>query len=184
MKQGHARTAGRLVQKLELCGREYTLRSPGIGRLFADLEAHIISQRADPLDAVAKAIAAGRIPEAQQDRAWRAAMEQATRGNAVTPAELAQFEQSPRGLAYKLWTCLQAEHAQEFPSPDDVLALVERAVEEAAEKHPGNPAAASAELARLAGNVEVATGEADAKNSSGPSPAEARAEPKENDPAG
>ena len=174
--QGHARTAGRLKRTVTLCGRQYTLTTPGIGRLFADMEAHVVSLRADPLAAVAQAIQAGRIPEAQQDRAWRAAMEQATRANVASQAEIAQFEQSPRGLAYKLWACLKDEHAKEFPTPDDVLRLVEEAIEEAVQKYPDNPDAAQVELARLMGAVQVATGEADAGNSSGPIRAD-RAQP-------
>jgi len=180
---GQARTMGRIKRTLTVCGRKYTLTAPGIGQLYADLEAYIISRRSDPLEAVARAIAAGKIPESQQDRAWRIAMEQATRMGAVSQAEMTEFENSPRGLAYKLWACLQAEHAAEFPDPESVLRLVEKAVEEAAARHPDNPEAATAELARLMQVTAVATGEADAGNSSGPTRA-GRAEPEAAAPGG
>jgi len=155
MSDGHARTAGRLAEEITVGGRTYRLR-PIITGLYAELEAYVAAQRGNPLALATEACKMA--PPEQHDAIWQAAMSQASKARVVTAAEIAEFERSIRGLAWKLWACLQAEHAAEFPRPDDALRLIEEAGEQ--------------RMAEVASKVHVASGEADLGNSDGPGPSQ------------
>ncbi len=161
---GHARTAGRLFQTLKVSGKKYTLRAPPVGTLIADMEAYIVSLRENPFVLAADAVE--KLPEslpadrraALEERIWKAAEAASIRSGAASAAEMNEFTNSLRGIAYQLWTCLQEEQGDEIQSVGDALGLIERFVEEAGESG----------LTELRAKVLSATGEADAKNSSGP----------------
>jgi len=161
---GHARTAGRIIQTLTVEGKEYTLRAPSIGRLIADMEGYIASLRQNPFVTAAKACA--ELPEiiptelraAMEERIWKSAESASVRSGAVSAVEMNEFTDSPRGLAYQLMTCLEADHGEEIATVDDALSLMERFIEDAGEEG----------IIELKAKVMAATGEGDAKNSSGP----------------
>lgn len=152
---GHARTAGRLFQTLGVDGKNYKLRAPPVGSLIADMEAYIVSLRENPFVLAAEAI---EKHPALEDRIWKSAERAAIRSGAASAEEMNEFTSSLRGMAYQLWTCLQEEHGDEIQSVGDALSLIERFVEQEGE----------AGLTALRAKVLSATGEADAKNSSGP----------------
>lgn len=161
---GHARTAGRLYQTLKVGGETYTLKAPPIGRLIADMEAYIVSLRKNPFVTAAEAVEglSGTLTaerrEAIENRIWLAAQSASIRSGAASAAEMHEFSESLRGLAYQLHTCLEIEHGDTIKTVDDALSLLERFLEENGEDG----------LLELKTKVLSATGEADAKNSSGP----------------
>ncbi len=178
---GHARTAGKLIQILKVGGKKYTLRAPPIGSMMADMEAYIVSLRQNPFLLAAAAVktlppvdagcerrpateklwlAAEKLQAALVDRIWKAAESASIKSGAASGAEMDEFTQSLRGVAYQLWTCLIEDHGDELTSVDDTISLIERFAEE------HGPDA----LVDLQLMVHSATGEADAKNSSGPTP--------------
>jgi len=166
---GHARTTGRLIQTLEVGGVKYTLRAPPIGRLIADMEAYIVSLRKNPFVMAAEAVAdLRRTLSAEQltvveERIWKAAEVASVRSGAASAEEMDAFTQSLRGIAYQLYTCLEQDHGKVIRSVDDALSLIEEFVEEHGQTG----------LQVLQAKIHAATGEADAKNSSGPSPKKA-----------
>jgi hypothetical protein len=156
---GLARTSGQLYQELVIGGKTYTLRPPAMTGLYGKMEAYIIAQRVDPL--VLAATACKTAPKEQHDAIWQAAMKVASKARTVEATEMAEFENSVKGLAFKFWACLQEKHAQDVLTPDDALRLLEEAGDE--------------RIGEILAKVHVASGQADLGNSSGPSP-KARAE--------
>jgi len=163
---GHARTAAQLTQQVTVGDKQYTLRAPPVVGLCAQLEAYIVSQREDPL--VLAARACQHAPKEQHDTIWQAAMKVAVKSRVVEAAEMTAFENSLRGVAFKLWACLQEDHAAEFATPEDALRLLEEIGEE--------------RLEEVVAKVHLASGEADAGNSSGPSPKARAANPADESP--
>jgi hypothetical protein len=70
---------------------------------------------------------------------------------------LSAFETSLLGTAFKLWSALKADHLKDFPSPQAVLDKLISLGEQQGEK----------KLAEILLKLEVASGEADLKNSAG-----------------
>ncbi len=161
---GLARTAGRLFQTLKVGGVTYTLKAPPIGRLIGDMEAYVISLRKNPF--ITAFEACSELPSdlpakdraAIEERIWKAAEAASVRSGAASAAEMNEFAGSLRGMAYELMTCLEAEHGDTIKTVDDALSLLEKFIEEKGEDG----------LRELKTKVMSATGEADAKNSSGP----------------
>jgi hypothetical protein len=148
MSDGHARTAGKLTRSITVGGKTYRL-APVQQGMYAELEAYVAESRANPMALAVEACKTA--PAEQHDTIWRAAMREASRARVVTAEEIGEFEASVRGLAWKLWACLQKHHAEEFPEPADALRLVEQAE---AEKR----------LEELATEVHTASGEEDLGN--------------------
>lgn len=163
---GMARSSGRQFQKLTIGGKEYTLRAPSVGRLIADMEAYVVSLRQNPLSMAVEAVRKLPADLTDQERArfeaaiWKAAEAASVRTGAISVDEMNEFTSSPRGLAYMFHTCLEADHGDEIQTVDQALGLIETYVE--AEGKEG--------LIGLRMMILSATGEGDAKNSSGPSP--------------
>ncbi len=163
---GMARSSGRQFQKLTIGGKKYTLRAPSVGRLIADMEAYVVSLRQNPLSLAVEAIRRLPVDLTALERArfeaaiWKAAEAASVRTGAISVDEMNEFTSSPRGLAYQLHTCLEADHGKEVTTVDQALSLIETYVE--AEGQDG--------LMAMRMMILGATGEGDAKNSSGPSP--------------
>ena len=104
---GHARTAGRLFQTLKVGDKKYTLRAPSVGSLIADMEAYIVSLRENPFIMAAKACQrlADTVPTDKQaaieERIWKAAEAASIRSGAASAAEMNEFTESLRGIAYQ-----------------------------------------------------------------------------------
>jgi hypothetical protein len=169
--QGAARTVGRIPQRFKAGGKTYTLHAPSVGDLIVEMQAYMISLRGNPLlqavDAVRR-LPADLTPEQRElfaQRIWQSAEAASVRVNAPDPDEITRFENSLTGIAFRLWKCLQEDHADEFPDVESVLRLMELMVEEE-----GDTA-----LDELVIKTRQATGEEDAKNSSGPTQSQGRA---------
>jgi hypothetical protein len=149
----HARVAGKTSQTIELGGKIYTLRPYTVG-LWAEMSAFVRGLKGDPIREVCQRLDA--IPPEQQQRWMRAAVEAAA-NQSPSEQELSAFEKSLLGTAFRLWTTLRSEHANEFPGPQAVLdALLALSQREGEKK-----------LAEIMLKLEVAGGEADLKNSAG-----------------
>jgi hypothetical protein len=145
----HYRTAGVGYRPVVIAGQEYKIRPLTIG-VYAAMEAFIVAQRPDPLEIASEAVK--KLPPAQHDAIWRAAMNHAVAARTVTAEEAAAFENSVDGLAWKLWHCLKENH----PEIDGVEAAKGLLIK-AGEEH----------FEMLARSVELGSGEADLGKSSG-----------------
>jgi len=170
--EGAARTAGRIPQTITVKGKRYTLRAPPVGDLIVEMQAYMVSLRGNPLLQAVDAVR--HLPPDLTDeqlarfehRIWKTAEAASVRVNAPTPDEITQFENSIQGIAYRLWICLKEDHGDEIASVEDALRLVEILAEEKGESA----------LDEVVIKTRQATGEEDAKNSSGPSPSQGRAD--------
>lgn len=149
----HGRVAGANFQTLELGGKSYTLRPYVVG-LYAEMSAFVRNLKGNPINAVCKAWDS--IPASQREF-WMAAAVKEAAAQSVTPEDLAAFEQSLLGTAFKLWSTLKADHIDEFPTPYAVMDRMIALKEEEGE----------AKLAEIMAKLHVASGEADLKNSAG-----------------
>jgi len=149
----HARVAGKTSQTIELGGKTYTLKPYVVG-LWAEMSAFVRSLKGDPIKEVCDRLDA--IPPDQQQRWMKAAVEAAA-DQTPTEQDLSAFERSLLGTAFKLWTTLKTEHLKEFPGPHAVMDKLISLTEEEGEK----------KLAEIIMKLEVASSEADLKNSAG-----------------
>jgi hypothetical protein len=146
-----SRVAGTQAHTMEIDGKTYTLRPHLVG-VVAEMEDYVRSLRGDPLAIATEACK--HSPVSQHDAIWRAAIERSQQQQLVSAMDMATFENSLHGLAFKLWVCLRDSHGEEIKSPRDALNLLEKAGEE--------------KLAEINAKVHQASGEGDLKNSSGP----------------
>ena len=167
--KGLAETLGIQTGTVAIGGKTYSLASPSIVELYAEVESYVRSLQPNPLVEAAKAEMELRqlgLPPDEQILAREAIRETAARAlnaaGTVTEEAMTRFELSAHGWAFKLWQCLKKHHAKDFPTLDSVIALVTQYRDEG-----GDEALLQEELSKV-------TGEADAKNASGPSPNEAR----------
>jgi hypothetical protein len=149
----HARVAGKTSQTIDLGGKPYTLKPYVVG-LWAEMSAFVRGLKGDPIKEVCDRLDS--IPADQQQRWMRAAVEAAA-NQSPTAEELSAFERSLLGIAFKLWTTLKSEHANEFPDPYAVMDKLVALSEQEGEK----------KLAEIMMKMEVASGEADLKNCAG-----------------
>lgn len=146
---GQHRAAGLQTSTITISGRTYTLRPLTVGA-YAQFEDWVVSQKGDPIAALAKVI--DQIPAAHRDQAWEAAITAAQKARIVTTAEMAAAENSLHGIAWKLWKCLEQDHP-EVNSVDAALQLLIAAGQQRADE--------------IKAALRVASGEEDLKNSSG-----------------
>ena len=161
---GQARTTGGLTQTITLNGKEYTLCVRLVGQ-ERRMEDYVLSLRDDPIDIASKACA--KVPSEMHEAIWSAAIKQASRNRVVSSEEMEDFRRSIQGTAYMLWDCIQEHHKEEVKTPEDALALMENEAERVATE--GGQEAVEAWLAGLQLKIQVASGEEDLGNSSGPS---------------
>ena len=168
MSSKQHRTAGVDYVEIDIDGQKYKLRPLTLG-LYAEMESYIVAQRGDPLGEAAKACE--RVPEKYHAAIWDAAMRQAVQGRTVTAEEAATFENSIRGLAWKLWKCLERDQP-DVDSVDAALAILTKL--------------GPARLEEINYKVQLASGEADLGKSSGQQPTEKATakDPGGKDPAG
>jgi hypothetical protein len=123
----HHRTAAASYQTLTIDETVFTLRPLTLGT-YAEMESFIIERRGDPLREAAASIECGEIPQKHHSAIWDAAMRQAMAGRNVSAHEVADFENSVTGVAWKLWKCVQADHP-EIDSVEKALLLIDSAGE-------------------------------------------------------
>ena len=156
----HGRVAGEPTQTIELGGKTYTLK-PFVVGVWAEMSAFVRRLKGDPIKEVCERLAS--IPTDQQARWMKVAVEAAA-NQSPTDQELASFETSLLGTAFKLWTTLVGPKAQrdkdilaEFPDAHAVMdRLVSLGEQEGEQK-----------LAEIMMKLDLASGEADLKNSHG-----------------
>lgn len=144
------RTAGVDYREIAIGEKTYKMRPLTVGA-YAELEAYIVSKRPDPLALASQA--AAKAPASQHDAIWRAAMDRAMALRTVTPEEAQAFEDSMDGLAWKFWQCIRQDH----PEVDSIQAAKELIISAGDER-----------LREIAVATELASGEADLGNSTGP----------------
>jgi hypothetical protein len=150
---GHARLSGKIHKDLLINGKTYTLSRPALVGVYAEMEAFLVSRKSDP---IVLAVEACRLaPAAMHATIWEAAMKTGSSARIATAEEMAAFEASPWGIAFKLWKCLDKKHEQEFPTPESAMKLLEEIGDN---------------LPELTATLAVVSGEADLGNSSGRSP--------------
>lgn len=109
-------------QTIDLDGTQYTLRPRRFS--YQEMEAFVVSQRADPLDAAVEAV--GKTPAAFHPGIWDAAMRAVINNRSVaTIQEMTDFESSIRGYAWKLWQAVKGDHP-EIDSLEKAMELLER----------------------------------------------------------
>ena len=149
----HARVAGKTFHTIELGGKQYTLRPYVVG-LWAEMSAFVRRLKGDPIGEVCRRLET--IPPEQRPQWMRAAVEAAA-NQSPSDEELAAFEQSLLGTAFRLWCALRADHAAEFADPQAVLDVLLAL----------DPREGEKKLAEIVLKLEVAGGEADLKNFDG-----------------
>jgi hypothetical protein len=134
--------------------REYTLKPYVVG-IWAEMSSFVRSLKGDPIKEICDRLDS--IPPEQQARWMKVAVDAAS-NQSPTEVELAAFEKSLLGTAFKLWSTLKADHVDEFPTPQSVMDKLISLSETEGEK----------KLAEIMLKLEVASGEADIKNLPGP----------------
>lgn len=152
--QNVQRTAGKSYETLTVGDRKIKLRPLKVG-IYADLEAYVFEMRGDPLEAAGAAVA--KLPAQLHPAIWEAAFRVVMTNRAVSTAEISAFETSVRGIAWKLWKCVETDQPE--------IDSLEKALELLTEIGPAR--AAEVEL-----KLKVASGEADLGKSTGPMEAE------------
>jgi hypothetical protein len=146
----HQRTAGVDQRTVPIAGQDYTFRPLTVG-VYASMEAYVVSRRPDPLAIASEAVK--RLPASQHDAIWKAAMSAAITNRTISPAEMSDFENSVDGLCWKIWQSLKQDH----PEIDSVEAARDLLVK----------AGEAGEFEKVSRTVEITSGEADLKKSSG-----------------
>jgi hypothetical protein len=146
----HHRTAGVDQRTVPIAGKDYTFRPLTVG-LYASMEAYVVSRRPDPLAIASEAVK--RLPAQNHDAIWRAAMSAAITARTVSPAEMSDFENSVDGLCWKVWQSLKQDH----PEIDGIEAAKQLVMK----------AGEAGEFEMLSRTVEITSGEADLKKSTG-----------------
>jgi hypothetical protein len=162
MSDGHARTTGALYRVVTLGGNKYKLRPFSLG-VLPEMEAFIISKREDPIVWATRACLLA--PESQHKVIWEVAMEKSIRARAVTDSEINEFRGTSIGNAWVFWVCARQDNPGVFPDKATCPGIYEdECVRKALEIM---SCATDQELAILQAEAQVASGEADAKNSTG-----------------
>lgn len=145
----HHKTAGVAYETLNVGDQIYKLRPLKVG-VYAEMEAYVLSQRIDPLQAASEAIS--KIPPQYHQAIWDAAMKAVMASRTVSAQEMAAFGNSPRGIAWMLWKLMEQDHP-EINSVETAIELMERIGPERAQ-----------EIQR---KIQIASGESDAEKSFG-----------------
>jgi len=106
---------------MTISGKAYTVRPLAIAALTClDMERYIASQRVDLIAAAHKATltAPAHLHAAIFDAAMRAVL-----NSSVRPDEIAEFDRSIRGYAFKFWHGIKADHP-EVDSVDKALEIL------------------------------------------------------------
>ena len=146
----HQRTAGVDQRTVPIAGKDYTFRPLTVG-VYASMESYVVSRRPDPLAIASEAVK--KLPPQNHDAIWKAAMSAAITSRTVSPAEMSDFENSVDGLCWKIWQSLRQDHP-EIDSVEAAKDLLVRAGE-------------AGEFEMVARTVEITSGEADLKKSTG-----------------
>ena len=146
----NARVAGKNFQTIDLGGKSYTMRPYVVG-VWAEMSAFVRSLKGDPIKEVCERL--DDIPPHQQAR-WMKVAVDAAANQTPTEIEIAAFEKSLLGTAFKIWTALKADHLDEFPTPQSVADRLIALKEEDGQN----------KLTEILLKLEVASGEADLKN--------------------
>lgn len=157
----HYRTAGLNYKKATIGGKEYKFTPLKVGH-YAEMEAYVVEQRGDPIEAAAEAIQNKNIPPQFHSSIWDSALKTAANNRTVTSPEMSDFENSTRGFAFKVWKCMET-HQPEIDSVDAALKWITDLGEDHYEE--------------IMAHIHVASGEGELKNSSGREPTTEKTDP-------
>lgn len=115
------RTQGKATETLTVGDDTFTL-SPLTFGFFGEMEAYVCSLRSDPIAVATEASAS--VPESMRPMLWDAAVRAACYAKIVPASEMANFERSMAGIAWKLWKTLEPKHGERFKNYEDALELL------------------------------------------------------------
>jgi hypothetical protein len=111
--------SGQRSVTVEINGKQWTFDTAYL-RDYAEMEQYILSHRPDPLEGLAG------LPDDVRADAVRVAMQQRQRSPFVSMSELAEFESSVHGVAWRVWRALRNNHP-EIAGIDDAYQFIEDA---------------------------------------------------------
>lgn len=167
MMDGQARVAGRIYKDVQIGDKTYRLSQPNMVGIYGEVEAWIIARKTDPLVLAVRVCAGDRrkgippAPEEMHATIWEAAMKTASAARIASREELALFWDSRWSHAMLLLKALDPKHADDVPDVDAAMRVLDEGVD----------------IDELLAQLSVVNGEADLKNSSGPSMTRAPASP-------
>lgn len=88
---------------------------------YGEMESYVTSLRQCPIEIASEK--AKSLSEINRASLWRAAVDAAAYAKIVPAVEIANFEKSIIGIAWKLWKCLEPNHS-EIKSPEDALKIL------------------------------------------------------------
>jgi len=148
---GQARVAGQVYKDVKIGDKTYRLSRPNLVGIYGEVEAWIVSRKVDPL--VLAVRACRMAPPDAHATVWEAAMKVASTARIATKDELDAFWASRWANAFLFLKALDPKHYDEVPDVDAAMNVIEQGVD----------------MDELLANISVVNGEADIKNSSGPS---------------
>jgi hypothetical protein len=148
---GQARVAGQIYKDVEIGGKTYRLSKPNLVGIYGEVEAWIVSKKTDPLVLAARACKT--TPASMHPVIWEAAMKTGSAARIASQDELNLFWNSRWSNAFMFMKALDDKHRQEIPDIETAMNIVEGIVD----------------VDELLMQLSVVSGEADVKNSSGPS---------------
>jgi hypothetical protein len=169
---GHARISGKTFAKITLGGKTWTIRPAKLGS-FGELEAYYLSLLQDPV--VYASQRASLIPREQHEALFKSALDLASKLKIVNAQQLSEFENSLRGIAFKVYVAFREEHPDLDTQTDakDTRTKVERGVDNALLIL---ESITEAEMEALLAQVDSINMTSELGNSSGQPPKETEAE--------
>lgn len=156
---GQARVTGQIYKDIEIGGKTYRLSLPNLVGIYGEIEAWIISRKVDPLVLAVQICNGDRktgtppAPPQMQATIWEAAMKTASAARIASKEELDLFWGSRWSNAFLFLKALDPKHHEEVPDIEAAMRVVESGVD----------------VDLLMAQLSVVNGEADVKNSHGPS---------------
>lgn len=117
------RTAGADFSEIEIDGQTYKMSPLAFGA-YGEMEAYVCSLRSCPID-IAASKSSG-LSVTNQQLLFDAAIRAATFAKIVPAVEMANFEKSVAGLAWKFWKTLSPNH-EEIATVNDAAILITKA---------------------------------------------------------
>jgi hypothetical protein len=151
MMDGQARVSGRIYKDVEIGGKTYRLSQPNMVGIYGDVERWVIARKVDPLVLAVRACKIA--PPELHAMIWDAAMKAGSAARIASREELDLFWNSRWANAWLFLKALDPQHAAEVPDPEAAMKILDGGVD----------------IDELLAQLQVVSGEADLKNSSGPS---------------
>lgn len=149
------RSAGVSTVPIEIDGKTYTLRTPTCD-FFPRFQDWIVQEKGDPIADVCSR--SNLIPESHLHILLEAAIKVAQDNRVVTMEDIKKYSSTIRGLSWQFWQLVKQDHPEidTLDAAQEILVKLDQA-----------------KSMELLGKMRIASGEEDAKNSSGQAAAEA-----------